>query len=132
MKKILMMLALVSIIVLSGCNPHTADWDRESCKMAGYEEPTNPDTNDMIRCRDECEGVEVGVHYKQFELLREGYIKEVMPTYTKDINKDLCEKEVIEETLCATDDDLINMYGSCDYIIKKLTVDLYECEEKLK
>lgn len=102
--KIIVVLALMSLIVLSGCNPHSGSWDRESCRIAGYEEPEVVTIEDIIKCEDKCGTLEVGIHYKKLELLRKYPEIKIQPDYIKKIEKDswcnIKEFELKQEREC--------------------------------
>lgn len=91
MKRILIVMALLSIVVLSGCNPYSGNWDRESCRIAGYEEPIKLDRKDIVKCRDKCGSLEVGIHYKKLEILRQFPDTKIQVDYVKRIGIGWCE-----------------------------------------
>lgn len=68
MKIIIFILVLLSLVLIAGCNLHSINWDKESCKIAGFEEPEEFSKNDIVRCKDG--DIEVGVHYKELEMER--------------------------------------------------------------
>ncbi len=116
-KKIMIIcLTVLGLVILSGCNNHSADWDRESCRIAGYEEPIKPDHDNIIKCRDERGSLEVGIHYEKLEILRKFPDTKIQVDYIRKIGKGCNEHKAhhkdFEIINCVGDKKLIKSWSS--------------------
>ena len=76
-KRILIILAIVSLIFLSGCNFHLYNWEREHCGRLGYGKEGMSSVGNLVRC-DNCTH-KVYFHVKSFEAMDDGCCKNPNP-----------------------------------------------------